>query len=83
LLGRGRYTDDITLPGQAFAYVLRSPHAAARINGIDAEAARALPGVLAIYTAGDVEADGIGGLPCHVPMKNRDGSSRHDAVHPL
>ncbi len=83
LTGRGRYTDDITLDGQTYAYVLRSPHAAARINGIDAEAARGLPGVLAVYTAADVEADGIGGLPCHVPMKNRDGSSRHDAVHPL
>ena len=83
LVGRGRYTDDITLPGQARGYVLRSPHAAARINGIDAEAARGMPGVLAVYTAADVEADGIGGLPCHVPMKNRDGSNRHDAVHPL
>ncbi len=83
LTGRGRYTDDITLDGQTYAHVLRSPHAAARINGIDADAARSLPGVLAVYTAADVEADGIGGLPCHVPMKNRDGSSRHDAVHPL
>lgn len=83
LTGRGRYTDDITLDGQTYAHVLRSPHAAARIAGIDADAARGLPGVLAVYTAADVEADGIGGLPCHVPMKNRDGSSRHDAVHPL
>ena len=51
LTGRGRYTGDIDLPGQAYAYFLRSPHAHARIAAIDALTAAALTGVLAVYTA--------------------------------
>ncbi len=81
LIGAGRYTDDIALPGAAFATVLRSPHAAARIMTMDADAARALPGVLAIYTGADLQADSIGGIPCGVPIKNRDGSPRADVPH--
>ena len=53
LQGQGRYTDDINLPGQAYSYILRSPHAHARIRAIEAEAARRSPGVLAVF-AGDV-----------------------------
>ena len=53
--GHGRYTDDITLPGQAFARVVRSPYAHGRLRGIDASAALAIPGVLAVYTAADFE----------------------------
>ena len=82
LLGHGRYTDDIAVAGETHAIVLRSPHAAARIVAIDAAAARALPGVLAIYTAADLEADGIGSIPCAIPLKNRDGSPRADVPHP-
>jgi carbon-monoxide dehydrogenase large subunit len=48
LTGRGRYTDDISLPGQTYAYVLRSPQAHAEIVSIDLEEARNAPGVLAI-----------------------------------
>ena len=81
LVGAGRYTDDIALPGAAFAAVLRSPHAAARITAIDTAAARALPGVLAVYTGADLAADKIGGIPCGVPIKNRDGSPRADVPH--
>ena len=69
--GRGRYTDDIRLPGTAQMFVLRSPHAAARIVGIDTAAARAMPGVLAVFTAEDVAADGIGTLPCRVKGRVR------------
>ena len=83
LLGHGRYTDDIAVPGELHATVLRSPHAAARIVSIDTEAARALPGVMAVYTAADLEADGIGGIPCAIPLKNRDGSDRADVPHPV
>ncbi len=82
LLGHGRYTDDIAVAGETHAIVLRSPHAAARIVAIDTAAARALPGVLAIYTAADLEADGIGSIPCAIPLKNRDGSPRADVPHP-
>ncbi len=83
LQGRGRYTADIDLPGALTGVVLRSPHAHARIAALDATAARALPGVVAVYTAEDLSADGIGGMPCLVPLKNRDGSSRVDPGHPV
>ena len=83
LKGAGRYTDDITLPGMLFGIVLRSPHAAAAITGVDTAAARAMPGVQAIYTGADLAGDGIGGLPCAVPMTNRDGSNGAMPPHPV
>jgi CO/xanthine dehydrogenase Mo-binding subunit len=61
LSGRGQYTDDIARPGQAHAYILRSPHAHARILKVDTAAARAMPGVVAVYTGEDTE--GLGGIP--------------------
>jgi carbon-monoxide dehydrogenase large subunit len=76
LTGRGSYTDDISLPGQAHGVVLRSPHAHAGITGIDAAAALALPGVLAVITGGELKAAGLGEVPCVIPLKNRDGSPR-------
>jgi len=63
LKGGGRYTDDIVLPGMLHGVVVRSPHAAARINRVDTAAAKALPGVHGVYTAGDLQADGLGPLP--------------------
>jgi carbon-monoxide dehydrogenase large subunit len=83
LKGGGRYTDDISLPGSLAAVVLRSPHAAARIISIDTDAAGALPGIVAIYTAADLNADGIGGLPCAAQVKNRDGSPQAVVPHPV
>jgi aerobic carbon-monoxide dehydrogenase large subunit len=74
LKGVGRYTDDIVLPGMLHGIVLRSPHAAARIDTIDTAAAGSVPGVRAIYTAADLQADGLGPLPCAAPVQNRDGS---------
>ena len=65
LTGRGRFADDINLPGMAWAWVVRSPHAHARIAGIDVAAARAAPGVLAVLTGADVIEEKLGGLPCH------------------
>jgi carbon-monoxide dehydrogenase large subunit len=83
LRGAGTYTDDISPPGTAIGVVLRSPHAAARITGIDTTAAKAIPGVLAVYTAADLKADGIGSLPCAVSLKNRDGSAQVSPPHPV
>src|ERR1043166_858729 len=83
ITGRGRYTDDITLPNMAQAYVLRSAVAHANIVRIDAKTARAMPGVLAVLTGEDVAADGLGDIPCHAPLDNRDGSPRHDTPRPL
>ena len=66
LTGRGCYSDDFTLPGQIHAVAVRSPHAHARIVSIDAAAARAMPGVLAVLTGDDVLADGLRPVP-HIP----------------
>jgi aerobic carbon-monoxide dehydrogenase large subunit len=76
LKGGGRYTDDIALPGAAHATVLRSPHAAARILSIDTSAAEGMPGVLAVITAKDWKAEGLGEIPCIIPLQNRDGTDR-------
>jgi aerobic carbon-monoxide dehydrogenase large subunit len=64
LTGQGRYVDDFNLPGQLHAAVLRSPHGHALIEGISAAAARAMPGVRGVFTAADLDADGVGALPC-------------------
>ena len=63
LRGEGRYTDDIDLPGQARAFVVRSPYAHARILSIDTTEAARAPGVLGVFTAADLVADGVGLLP--------------------
>ena len=70
--GEGRYTDDINLPGQAYAVMVRSRDAHGVIRGIDTAAAKAMPGVLAVLTAADLK--GYGGLKCTLPLKSRDGS---------
>ncbi len=75
LSGGGRYTDDFNAPGQAHAVFLRSAASHGEIAVLDVAAACAAPGVLAVYTGADLEADGIGHIPCPVPMKNRDGSA--------
>ncbi|MDE0382465.1 MAG: xanthine dehydrogenase family protein molybdopterin-binding subunit [Defluviicoccus sp.] len=67
LKGEGRYVDDIVLPGEVHGYVLRSPHAAARIRSVDVEAARRAPGVVLVLTREDVEADGVDGIPHFIP----------------
>jgi len=82
LRGEGRYTDDINLAGQAHAVMVRSRYAHAVIRGIDLEAARAMPGVLGIYTNADLEAAGFGPLKCPVNFPNRDGSPMKTPVRP-
>jgi aerobic carbon-monoxide dehydrogenase large subunit len=82
LLGKGRYTDDVKLPGQTFAVFVRSPHAHAAIGSIDASAALAAPGVLAVLTGDDVAADGLGGIPCGWQITNKDGSVMVEPPHP-
>ena len=64
LTGGGRYIDDIRLPGEAVAYVLRSPHAHAAITGVETKAARAVPGVIAVLTGADAERDKLARVPC-------------------
>ncbi len=83
LKGGGAYTDDITPVGTLYGVVLRSPHAAAKITGIDTAAAKATPGVKAVYTSADLKADKIGNLPCLVQLDNRDGSKGVLPPHPV
>jgi aerobic carbon-monoxide dehydrogenase large subunit len=72
--GGGRYVDDIVLPGMLFGFVLRSPHAHAKIRSIDTAAAKAAPGVHTVLTGADWQASGFGDLPVPGGMKRRDGS---------
>src|SRR3954466_263986 len=65
--GQGRFSDDFVMDGQAYAAMVRSPHAHARIVGIDSGAARQLPGVLDVFTGQDCQADGLGAIP-HNPV---------------
>ncbi|MFI5003166.1 MAG: xanthine dehydrogenase family protein molybdopterin-binding subunit, partial [Reyranellales bacterium] len=83
LTGQGTYTDDINRPGQLYAYILRSPHAHARIAGLDTIAAAKAVGVAAVYTGKDLEADGIGGLPCGWQIHSKDGSPMQEPAHPV
>jgi aerobic carbon-monoxide dehydrogenase large subunit len=83
LTGQGTYTDDINRPHQLYAFILRSPHASARINSTDTSAAAKALGVVAVYTGKDMEADGIGGLPCGWQIHSKDGSPMHEPPHPV
>src|SRR3954471_8101850 len=78
--GQGRYTDDLTLPGQAHAVFVRSRNGHGIIKAIDTAAAKAMPGVLAIYTGADLASYGT--LKCAVPFKNRDGSEMKKPTRP-
>jgi carbon-monoxide dehydrogenase large subunit len=72
--GKGKYTDDFNLPGQGYAWIVRSSHAHGIIKGIDASAAKAMPGVLGVWTGADLAPAGYGPYTCGLPLKNRDGT---------
>jgi carbon-monoxide dehydrogenase large subunit len=72
--GKGKYTDDFNLPGQTYAWIVRSSHAHGIIRGIDTAAAKAMPGVLGVWTGTDLTAAGYDPFTCGLPLKNRDGS---------
>src|SRR5579864_4199704 len=72
--GHGKYTDDFNLPGQAYAYIVRSSHAHGILKGIHTDAAKAMPGVLGVWTGADLVAAGYSPFTCGLPLKNRDGS---------
>jgi carbon-monoxide dehydrogenase large subunit len=87
--GNGSYADDVNLPGQAYAAMVRSPHAHARIRAIDTEAAMAAPGVLAVLTGRDLIADGLKPIPhkvwsqhpAEIAIEGRDGFTTFTAPH--
>src|SRR5580700_1405100 len=72
--GKGKYTDDFNLPGQAYAWIVRSSHAHGVIRGIDTSAAKAMPGVLGVWTGTDLAAANYGPYTCGLPLKSRDGT---------
>ena len=90
LVGKGRYSDDFNLPGQAYACLVRSPHAHARIRRVAIGDALAVAGVIAVLTGEDAAADGLGPIPHHpvpsnpneVPLGSRDPSAFFLAPHP-
>jgi aerobic carbon-monoxide dehydrogenase large subunit len=91
LTGAGRFADDVNLPNQAYACVLRSPHAHARIASIDVAPAEGAPEVLTVLTGSDADKDGLQPIPHRpvpanpheVPLKSRDGSPFFVAPHPV
>ncbi|HJU14997.1 MAG TPA: xanthine dehydrogenase family protein molybdopterin-binding subunit [Stellaceae bacterium] len=74
LTGRGRFQDDVTMPRQAWAVFVRSPHAHAKIRAVETAAAAQAPGVLAVYTGRDYAADGLAMPKANMPRKKADGS---------
>jgi len=80
--GAGRYVADMVFPGMAFGYVLRSPHAHARIRSIDAGKAKAAPGVLAVLTGADCKAAALGDLPVPGGLQRRDGAPGYRPRYP-
>jgi carbon-monoxide dehydrogenase large subunit len=72
--GKGQYTDDFTLPNQAYAWMVRSSHAHGIIRGIETSAAKAMPGVLGVWTGADLASANYNPFTCGLPLKNRDGS---------
>src|SRR5262249_55169653 len=90
LTGRGLFTDDVNLPGQAYAAMVRSPQAHARVVPTDAGRAGKLPGAIAVLTGAAALADGLRPIPHRpvptnpheVPLKSRDGSAFFLAPHP-
>ena len=74
LQGRGQYGDDFTLANQCYGYILRSPHAHAKITSVNSDNAKAASGVLLVLTGEDWQATGFGPFPVLVPRQKRDGS---------
>lgn len=82
LTGAGMYTDDVSMPGQTYAYFVRSPHAHAKIVRINKAAAVKIPGVLAVFTGEDLAADKVNGLPCGWLITDVQGQPMKEPPHP-
>jgi carbon-monoxide dehydrogenase large subunit len=78
--GHGNYTDDIVLPKQTYAAFVRSQYAHAKILSVDTNAAKAMPGVVAIYTGADVA--GVNGVPCGWQVNFKNGDAMKEPKHP-
>ena len=82
LTGAGNYTDDIVQTNQAFAVFVRSPHAHANVKRIDLAKAKAMPGVVEIFTGKDIDGK-MGGLPCGWLITSTDGTPMKEPPHPI
>jgi carbon-monoxide dehydrogenase large subunit len=74
LTGRGRFVDGLRVPGELHGHIVRSSHAHARVRAVGTEAARGCPGVVAVLTGRDMEADGVAPMQCLWPIRSRDGA---------
>lgn len=80
ITGTGRYTDDIKLPGMAYAHIVRSPHAFAEISSIDASEAEAMEGVIGVFTGEDMKSDGVGSIPTGWQIGDEMNEPPHHAL---
>ncbi len=83
ITGRGQFVDDIKLPHQVYAVIVRSSIPHGKIKKIDIDAARAAPGVVAVFTGADMAADEVGGLPCGWGVNNKDGTPMVEPPRPV
>src|SRR4051812_48937790 len=83
LTGQGRYTDDVSLAGQAYLYVLRSPYGHADIASLDARAAREAPGVIGVLTADDLADANVGTIPVEIVPPAADGKVPTPPARPV
>src|SRR3984957_5898103 len=74
ITGKGRYVDDIKLQGMTHAHFIRSPHAHAKVKGIDSSAAMKMPGVVAVLTGQEIVDDKVGNLICGWAITSKDGT---------
>src|SRR5882724_3259089 len=79
ITGRTRWTDNITLNGMLHISMVRSPGAHGRITNIDVSAAKRVPGVVAVYSGADLDAE-QSGLPCAWPINADDAAPRHVSI---
>src|SRR5262249_4031100 len=79
--GEGRFHDDVNLPGQAYAVIVRSLHAPRRIRSVATAAAAAAPGVVAVFTGADLARDGLGTMKMTLKRKRPDGSPMFAPAH--
>ena len=82
ITGKGRYTDDMSVAGMCHAAFVRSPHAHAKIAGIDAAAAEKMPGVIAVLIGSQLKEDGIGDIICGWMIHSKDGSPMNMGANP-
>ena len=89
LTGAGSFSDEVNLQGQTYAAIVRSPYAHARIKGYDPAAAKAVQGVIGVFTGADTMAEGLKPIPHNtiassppdIDLANRDGSAHYNSPH--